>query len=158
MKKTSIIALLAAAVLVAGIITAGCTQDAGATGPGSSGDSQQYTPASGGDNLPSGTGGSQSGGYAGNTSGPGGNRQFHGQDFLTNETMLNAAAGKLGVSEQDLKEALSSTTNSTNGRPNFTAAAQQLGVTQQQFMDAFGFPAGGFRGRGNRTAMPPSGQ
>ena len=29
MKKTSIIALLAAAILVAGIITAGCTQDSG---------------------------------------------------------------------------------------------------------------------------------
>ena len=105
MKQTSIIAILAAAILVAGIITAGCTQDAGTDLPGFFGDSPQYTPASGGDNLPSGSAGSQREGYPGNASGPVG-RQFRGQSFLTNETMLSAAAGKMGVSEQDLKGAL----------------------------------------------------
>jgi hypothetical protein len=151
MNKTRIIAILAAAILVAGIFIAGCTQDAGPTGTGIPGDSQQYSPDTG---SPSVNGGSY-GGYTGNASSPGGNRQFRGQNFLSNETLLSAAAGKLGVSEDDLKNALTGTTNSTSDRPDFTAAAQQLGVTRQQFMDAFGSSAGGFRGRGNVT--PPFG-
>ena len=173
MKKTSIIALLAAALLVAGIITAGCTQDAG-SGSGSSGNSQQYSPPSTGNSPPAGNDGSPSGGSApgqqysppgtgnGPPSGTGGygggysgNRQFSGQSFLTNQTLLTTAAGELGVSETDLQNALSTTTNATTGRPNLAAAAQQLGVTQQQLMDAFGFPAGGFRGGRYNSTTPP---
>lgn len=167
--QISIIAILAAALLVAGVIIAGCTQDTG-SGSGPAGNSQQASPASTGtssslDNSGSQSGsstgnspapgnvGSQTGTYAGNTSN--GSRQYSGQNFLTNDTLLSAAADKLGVSEQDLKSALTP----TNGRPNFTAAAQQLGVTQQQLRDALGFTAGGSHGsRSNATATPGSGQ
>ena len=85
--------------------------------------------------------------------------QFSGQSFLTNQTLLATAASKLGVSETDLQNALSTTTNATNGRLNFTAAAQQLGVTEQQLMDALGTSAGGFHGgHYNTTATPAAGQ
>lgn len=120
MKKNSIIAILTAAILIAGIFTAGCTQTAGSGASStatnqqsSSANSQQYTPSSG-------------------------SRQFSGQSFLTNETLLAAAAGKLGVAEQDLKNALNNTKNATSGRPDFAAAAQQLGMTSQQLTDALG--------------------
>ena len=57
--------------------------------------------------------------------------------FISNVTLLKEAAGKLGVSEQTLANAL----NTTPGCPvNFTAAANQLGVTPKQLMDALGFP------------------
>ena len=144
MKRNSIIALIAAAILVAGIITAGCTQDAGSS-PGPAGNNPQYTPASGDNSPPSGTTGNGNSNY-------GSGRQFGGQNLLTNQTLLTTAADKLGVSEQDLQNALNSTVNATSGRPNLNAAAQQLGVTQQQLTDAMGLPAGGFRGRGNTTA------
>ena len=127
MKKIRIIAILAATILVAGLITAGCTQDAGSPGSNPSGDSQQYSGTSGDNSSPF-----ANGGYHGsNPGGAGGNRQFRGQNPLSNETMLIAAAGKLGVSEQDLKNALNSTVNTTSGR---------------------------FRGRGNMTAPPVSNQ
>nr|WP_320162020.1 hypothetical protein [uncultured Methanoregula sp.] len=158
MKKTSIIAVLAAAILVAGIFIAGCTQDAGSSSV-TPVTSQQYSSPGMANSQPAGNGGSQSGSYAGNRSGTGGNRQFSGQSLLSNETRLSAAATKLGVQEQDLKNALTATTNATSGRPDLSAAAQQLGVTQQQLTDALGFPAGGIRG--NRTggaATPGSGQ
>ena len=152
MKKTSIIGLLAAALLVAGMITAGCTQDANSSS-NPAGNSQQYTtPAGSGDNVPpAGDIGYRNDSY-------GGSRQFGGQNFLTNQTLLTTAADKLGVSEQDLQNALTATANTTSGRPNLSAAAQQLGITQQQLTDALGFPAGGFRGRGNATATPASAQ
>ena len=146
MKKTSIIAFLAAAILVAGIITAGCTQDTG-SGSAPAGNSQQSSQTGGDSSPPAGYNRSLSGGS-------GGGRQFSGQNFLTNQTLLTAAADKLGVSEQDLQNALNTTTNATSGRPDLSAAAQQLGISQQQLMDALGFPASGFRGRGNTTAPP----
>ena len=139
MKKISTIALLAAVLLVAGILTAGCTQDAGSS-PGPAGNSQQVAPASGDTNPPAVPAGNANGNY-------GNGRQFGGQNFLTNQTLLNDAAGKLGISEQDLQNALTSTANTTTGRPNLNAAAQNLGITQQQLMDALGFPAGGFQGQ-----------
>jgi hypothetical protein len=179
MKKTSIIPLLAAAILVAAIITAGCTQASGSnpgpvttsqqysqtgdssppavndgsrsSGTGSATTSQQYSQTGGDNSPPAGYNRSRNGG-------PGGGRQFGGQNFLTNQTLLTAAADKLGVSEQDLQNALSTATNTTSGRPDLNAAAQQLGVSQQQLTDALGFPAGGSRGgRGNAPAFPGPG-
>jgi len=158
MKKTSIIGILAAAILVAGIFIAGCTQDAGSSSV-TPVTSQQYSSSGTANSQPAGNGGSQSGSYAGNRSGTGGNRQFSGQSLLSNETRLSAAATRLGVQEQDLKNALTATTNATSGRPDLTAASQQLGVTPQQLMDALGFPSGGSRGsRSSTTATPGSGQ
>jgi hypothetical protein len=146
MKKASIITFLAAAILVAGIITAGCTQTASSDSSPAT-NSQQYSSPGRDTSPPGGNAGYRNSSF-------GGSRQFSGQNFLTNQTLLNAAADKLGVSEQDLQNALSATTNTTNGRPDFTATAQQLGVSQQQLLDALGFSAGGFRGRGNTTAPP----
>jgi len=59
---------------------------------------------------------------------------------------LTAAAGKLGVSEQDLENALNTT---FQGRVNLTGTAQQLGVTTQQLADALNTT---FQGRVNLTA------
>ncbi len=77
--------------------------------------------------------------YAGNASY--GGHQFSGQRFLTNTTLLNAAAAQLGVSEQDLQNAL---TPQSGQRMNLTSAAAQLGVTPQQLQAAL-FPAGGYQ-------------
>jgi hypothetical protein len=143
----TILTLLAAAILVVGIITAGCTEDA-ASGAGSSEISPQYTATSGETSPTAGDSGSQSS--------AGGSRQFTGQSFLTNETLLAAAAGKLSVSEQDLQNVLNSTKNATSGRPNLTAAAQQLGVTQQQLTDALGIHARGHLRSGGYNATRTS--
>jgi len=176
LSKNSIILVFAAAILVAGVVFAGCTQ-ATDNGSGSSGASQQVSPAGTGAGSTSDDGGSQSGSASGTSqqsssngmgTGPSSgygeshNGSYAGntsrQSFLTNDTLLSAAADKLGVSEQDLKSALTPT---NGGRPNLTAAAQQLGVTQQQLMDAFGFTARNGTYQGNRTRMaatPGSGQ
>ena len=157
MKTMSIIALAAAAIFVAGIMTAGCIQDTGSSSPATS----DQGPAGAGNTPPAGDGmGSGNaygtpygnGSYAGH-SGAGGNHTFRGQGFASNTTLLNAAAAKLGVSTTDLQAALNGTPGS---RPNLTDAAQQLGVTPQQLMDALGFPAGGFHSRPMTSAAAPS--
>jgi len=151
--KIKIIVVLAAALLVAGVLIAGCTQDTGSSS-GSAANSQQGSPAGTGTSPSSGNGGSSGSSYAAHTGN--GSRQYAGQGFLTNDTMLSAAATQLGVSEQDLKNAL---TPANGTRVNLTSAAQQLGVTPQQLRSALGFPAGGYHG--NRTAAmatPGSGQ
>ena len=172
--KNTMVVLVISAVLIAGVIVAGCTQDTGSS-PGPAGNSQQASlsgtgnnpsPDNGGSadnsnavNSPApGDTGSSSGGHSWNASGYGGNQQSRGQGFLTNVTLLTAAADKLGISEQDLQNALTMTSNATSGRPNITAAAQQLGITQQQLTDALGFPAGGrgMRGGQNATAAQPT--
>ncbi len=136
--------ILAMVMVLAGVLIAGCTQDNGSS---SASGSQQASPAGTGNSQSSGNSGSPSGTYNGN--GTYGNHQYSMmQNLLSNTTLLNAAAGQLGVSEQDLQNALTP----VNGtRMNFTAAAQQLNVTPQQLRTALGFPAGGYRG--NRT-MP----
>ena len=172
--KNTIVVLIVSTLLIAGVIIAGCTQDTG-NNSGSAGNSQQASPISTGDNPSPDNGGSPRGSnsmnspppvndessngmHSWNASDPGGSQQFRGQNFLTNVTMLTAAADKLGISEQDLQNALNITSNATSGRPYFTAAAQQLGITQQQLTDALGFPAGdpGMRGGRNATAVQPT--
>ncbi len=171
LTKINIITVLAAALLVAGVIIAGCTQDTGSDS-NSVTNSQQALPASTGNSPSSDNGGSQSGSntgngptsgnvgsqtgsYAGNTSNW--SHQYAGQSFLTNDTLLSAAATQLGVSEQDLKNALTPTSGE---RLNITVAAQQLGVTPQQLRTALGFSApGGYHGnRTSTTATSESGQ
>jgi hypothetical protein len=59
-----------------------------------------------------------------------------------------AASQKLGVTEQQLKDALGVPANPPNPsdrgsrppRPDFAAASQKLGVTEQQLKDALGIP------------------
>lgn len=166
--KNTFVILIISTLLIAGVIIAGCTQDNGSSS-GPAGNSQQASPGSTVNSPSSDNGGSPGGsntgtsaspgdrgspgsGHSWNASGSGGNPQYHGQNFLTNVTLLTSAADKLGVSEQDLQNALTMTSNATSGRPNLTAAAQQLGITQQQLTDALGFPAGGFGMRGGRNA------
>jgi hypothetical protein len=136
---TSIIMLLAVTLVLAGVLVAGCTQSNDTSA--ASANSQQAASAGTGSSPSSGNGGS----YAGN--GSYGGHQFSGQGFLSNTTLLNAAAAQLGVSEQDLQNAL---TPASGQRINFTDAANQLGVTPDQLRSALGFPAGGFR-HGNQT-------
>jgi hypothetical protein len=134
MKKARIIALLTTAVFLAAVIAAGCTQEATGTSAVPAGNSQQVSQP-GGISLP------PSGNDAARGSGPGGDRQFSGQNFLTNQTRIAAAADKLGVSASDLQNALDWTKNATSGRPDLNAAAQELGITRQQLSDALGIPA-----------------
>ncbi|MGA2121411.1 MAG: hypothetical protein ABSG49_05135 [Methanoregula sp.] len=144
LKKCSCIGILASIFLVMSLVVAGCVQN-------STGNSDQpaavSTPASGSGNsapaegagsvapagtVQQGTGISPSGTYS--------NSQHAGGNFLTNETRLAAAAQTLGVSESDLKNAL---TPPAQGRVNLTTAAEQLGVTQDQLTGALGMHAGG---------------
>ena len=149
----SIIMLLAAVLVLAGVLVAGCTQDSGST-TSAAANSQQAAPAAG--SGPSSGNGSYGGSYAGNGSYV--NHQFGGSpNFLTNDTLMSAAAAQLGVSEQALQNAL---TPQSGQRINFTDAANQLNVTPAQLRAALGFQAGTFH-HGNQTmAMmtPASGQ
>jgi len=113
MKKCCLIVLVTSLVLAAGIITAACVQN---------GDNSQ---------------GQQAGNPASSIQGT---EQSNGQ---RPQMDLASAASNLGVTEQQLSDALSSTRNATSGRTDFTAAAQNLGVTEQQLLDALGIPAGG---------------
>ncbi len=68
-----------------------------------------------------------------------------------------AAATKLNVSEQQLKDALGVPANPTPGqrrpRPDLKAAATKLNVTEQQLKDALGIPA---RPQSDRSAPAPN--
>ena len=149
--KNTIALLFVSALLVAGVMVAGCTQNDGNAASQSSGG--QTTPALTSPVTNGDTGQqTQSQGAA-----PAGSPRQHqgGTNFLSNTTRLAAAAATLGVSEQDLQSALNS---SANGRPNFTAAAQKLGVTSDQLTAALGIPTGGpgMRGGRNAPAAPAS--
>jgi hypothetical protein len=82
---------------------------------------------------------------------PDGQRKPHRPDF-------KAAAAKLGVTEQQLKDALGVRANPPSQsdrsqrppRPDFKAAATKLGVTEQQLKDALGVPANPPGDRQNR--------
>ena len=144
-RKSTITLLIISALLVAGVMVAGCTQNNGSAASQSSGD--QATPALTSP-VASGDSGQQTPSYGGAPAGSA--RQHQGNaDFLSNTTRLTAAAATLGVSEQDLHDALNS---SANGRQNLTVVAQQLGVTRDQLSAALGIPAGGPGMRGGRNA------
>ena len=137
LTKINIITVLAAALLVAGVIIAGCTQDTGSDS-NSVTNSQQALPASTGnspssDNVGSQSGsntgnsptsgnvGSQTGSYAGNTSNW--SHQYRRAEFPYKRfTLPQRSSHPLGVSEQDLKNALIPTSGE---RLNITVAAQQ---------------------------------
>ncbi len=50
-----------------------------------------------------------------------------------------AAAAKLGVTEQQLRDALA---NPGQGPPDFAAAAEKLGVSEQELREVLNFPQG----------------
>jgi hypothetical protein len=148
LKNCGCIGIIAVLFLVISLVVAGCVQD-------NSGNSGQSAASSltdtTGNSAPVQGAGSAAPGYNGQqgagTSPVGGNYtpQHGAGNFLTNETRLAAAAETLGVSESDLKNAL---TPPAQGRVNFTTAAAQLGVTPSQLTSALGIPAGRF---GNGT-------
>jgi hypothetical protein len=142
--KNTIALLIVSTLLVAGVMVAGCTQNNGSAASQSSGDQAApalTSPVAAGDT------GQQTPSYGAAPAGS--SRQHPGGNFLSNTTRLTAAAATLGVSEQDLRNALNS---STTGRQNLTVAAQQLGVTSDQLAAALGIPAGGQGMRGGRNA------
>jgi hypothetical protein len=148
MKKTYLITLVISLVFAVGIITAGCVQNAdntqsqqtGNTAPSVQGTEQTGTPA--------GQAGSYSGQYHNRTMGNGTHPQLD----------LASAATKLGVTEQQLSDALG-IGNATQGQHwNLTDVAQNLGVTPQQLRDALGIPAGGRARSGGYNATQTPGQ
>jgi len=151
MRKTCLIVLVTSLVLAAGIITAGCVQSA---------DTSQGQQA--GNTVPSVQGTEQQGtspGQAGSYSGQFHNRTMsNGQRPQFPQLDLASAASKLGVTEQQLSDALG-IVNSTQGyRWNLTDAAQNLGVPEQQIRDALGIPAGNRTRSGGYNATMAQGQ
>ena len=137
LKDIAGIAVLFMAFIFIGVLVAGCAQPSD-----NSGNSPIASTSTPSNSYP------QNGMYHGNASYSG-----HGfSGFVNNETLMNSAASQLGVSEQDLKNAL---TPSNGQRINFTDAAAQLGVTPDQLRTALGFPAGGFHGNYGNSQITP---
>ena len=152
MKERSIAILIASAIIIAGILVTGCVQDAGRSSDQSTG---TQAPPAAPQNNPVTAGQTNQQIQNAGIPGAGSQRHYQGQGFLSNVTVLTAAAEKLGVSEQDLQNAL---TSSGGGRQNLTAAAQQLGITRDQLAAALGIPAGnpGMRDGRNTTVTQTS--
>jgi hypothetical protein len=130
MKKTDCIVLIISLVLAAGIMTAGCVQSADNTQDQQSGNTVPSVQEPGQPGETAGQAGSYSGQYRNRTMGNGTRPQLD----------LAAAASKLGITEQQLSDAMG-IVNATQGhRWNLTDTAQNLGVTEQQLRDALGIP------------------
>lgn len=72
------------------------------------------------------------------------------------EMDLAAAAEKLGVTEEQLREALG---DMKQGPPDLAAAAEKLGISVDLLQEALGMPAGGSRPGGPPpTGTEPTGQ
>jgi hypothetical protein len=148
MKKTYLIVLITSLVLVMGIITAGCVQGADTTQGQQTGNA---APSVQGTKQP-GTPAGQAGSYSG---------QFHNRTFGNGtrpQMDLASAATKLGVTEQQLSDALGVGNAITGQHGNLTDVAQNLGVTEQQLRDALGIPAGGRTRSGGYNATQTPGQ
>jgi hypothetical protein len=133
MKKTYLIVLITSLVLVMGIITAGCVQSADNTQDQQSKITAPSVQGTGQPGTPAGQAGSYSGQYHNRAMGNGTRPQMD----------LASAAKKLGVTEQQLSDALGFGNTTAGQHGNITDAAQNLGVTEQQIRDALGIPAGG---------------
>jgi hypothetical protein len=66
-----------------------------------------------------------------------------------------AAAAKLGVTEQQLQDAL---VTDSQRPPDFSAAASTLGITEEALRDALGFQAGNRMPGSPPGGTPPAGQ
>jgi len=144
LKKWSGISLLVSVFLVMSLLVAGCVQDT----TGNSGQSAAVSsPADASGNsapvqMPATIASADAARQGTNPYGGNSTRLHNGGNFLTNETRIAAASQALGVSESDLKNALTPT---AQGRVNFTTAAAQLGVTPDQLSAALGIPSGVLR-------------
>lgn len=67
---------------------------------------------------------------------------------------FTAAAAKLGLTEQQLRDALGSDTQKP---PDFATAAAKLGVTEEALREALGFQGGDFLVGTPPTGVPPAG-
>lgn len=125
MRGDRIFLIAGSVLLVTAMILAGCVQDNGSSAqPGSTQPVDGQAPPTG---TPS---------------------QYSGPRFQPN---LTAAAERLGVTQEQLENALNTT---FQGRMNLTYAAQQLGVTTQQLADALGFHFNASRQRPYPGATP----
>jgi len=144
--KTTVLVMVISLSLTALLLSAGCMQGSGnAVQPSS----VSPAPESDQGSAVSGTGDDgQALSPSANGAGTGAQHQYRAGGITSNATRITAAAEKLGVSEDTLRQALNS---NAGERPDLAAAAQQLGVTQQQLTDALGVPAGSFQGRHMNT-------
>ena len=143
MKEKGLAILIVSAITIAAFLVAGCVQSTGSSSGQSAAASQPSSPAQG-NNAPA----------------AGSSHQYTGPSFLTNTTLLTAAAQTLGVSESDLATALTPT---PGAHINLTTAAAQLSaasgttITADHLRAALGFPAGGYPHRGGYNATPYNG-
>lgn len=138
-KNIGFIVILTLLVLVPGVFIAGCVQDSGssqsATAATTDSAVQETSQPHASAGIGSGTG-TQDAGQHRNWTGNGTANATRPQIDLT------SAAAKLGVSEQQLSDALG-TGNTTGGsRWNLTQAAQTLGVSEDQLRSALNITAG----------------
>jgi len=130
--RDTVKALIVTAALLLAIVVTGCVQNNGIpadSGAGTGVMPPETSPASPGQ---PGTGHIQNGQTT--DSGPGiQNPRQHGQP---NATVLAQAAAKLGISRQELENAL---TGQAGTRQNLSVAAEQLNVSPQQLAEALGF-------------------
>jgi|WetSurMetagenome_2_1015567.scaffolds.fasta_scaffold436551_1 hypothetical protein len=75
-----------------------------------------------------------------------------GERPLAPEMDLAAAAAKLGISEEQLSEALG---DLTQGMPDFAASAAQLGISEDSLREALGLPEGVPLTDGHSQGNPP---
>lgn len=148
MKKTYLITLVILLVFAAGIITTGCVQGSDNSQGQQSGNTAPSVQGTGQPGTPAGEAGSYSGQYHNRTMGNGTRPQLD----------LASAAAKLGVTVQQLSDALSFGNTTAGQHGNITDAAQNLGVTEQQIRDALGIPAGGRARSGGYNATQTPGQ
>jgi len=140
MTEKSFAILIVSALTIAALLVAGCVQGTGSS-TGQNAAATPVSPPAQGTGVPA----------------AGSPHQYTGQGFLTNTTLLTAAAQTLGVSESDLANALTPT---PGAHFNLTTAAAQLStvsgttITADQLRAALGIPAGGFTHRGGYNATP----
>jgi hypothetical protein len=141
MTEKGLAILIVSAITIAALLVAGCVQGTGSsTNQGTAG-SQTTSPAQQTQNAATPAAGSP--------------HQYQGQSFLSNTTLLTAAAQTLGVSESDLANALTPT---PGAHFNLTTAAAQISaesgttITADQLRAALGIPTGGFAHRGGYNA------
>jgi hypothetical protein len=138
MTEKGLAILIVSAITIAALLVAGCVQGTGSSANQGTAGSQPSSPVQG-NNVPA----------------AGSPHQYQGQSFLSNTTLLTAAAQTLGVSESDLANALTPT---PGAHFNLTTAAAQISaesgttITADQLRAALGIPTGGFAHRGGYNA------
>jgi hypothetical protein len=134
-------ATLAVTLLSMMVFTAvGCSTDTGTT-PVVQQPAQTITPTAPATKTPPSTGSERPGPPTDNGTMPAPSEgEMQGERPAMPEIDYAAAAAKLGVTEEQLKTALSGI---EQGKPDMAAAAQALGVSEDALREALGLPVGG---------------